>query len=71
VAEIARLCGYLPLAVGMLARQLHHHPAWSAGGRAAELAGARSRTPSGPVSSATPREGDALLVVVEEGAFQD
>jgi len=27
VGEITRLCGFLPLAVGMLARQLHHHPA--------------------------------------------
>jgi DNA-binding XRE family transcriptional regulator len=29
VAEIARLCGCLPLAIGMLARQLHHHAAWT------------------------------------------
>jgi len=43
VAEITRLCGYLPLAIGMLARQLHHHPAWSAAGRAAELAAAVDR----------------------------
>ena len=43
VGEIARLCGYLPLAIGMVARQLHHHPAWSAAGRAAELAAARDR----------------------------
>ena len=43
VAEITRLCGYLPLAIGMVARQLHHHPAWSAAGRAAELAAARDR----------------------------
>ena len=43
VAEIGRLCGYLPLAIGMMARQLHHHPAWSADGRAAELAAAVSR----------------------------
>jgi tetratricopeptide (TPR) repeat protein/transcriptional regulator with XRE-family HTH domain len=43
VAEIAWLCGYLPLAIGMLARQLHHHPAWSLAGRAAELAAARDR----------------------------
>ena len=43
VGEITRLCGYLPLAIGMLARQLHHHPAWSAAGRAAELAAARDR----------------------------
>jgi tetratricopeptide (TPR) repeat protein/transcriptional regulator with XRE-family HTH domain len=43
VAEITRLCGYLPLAIGMVARQLHHHPAWSVTGRAAELASARDR----------------------------
>jgi tetratricopeptide (TPR) repeat protein/transcriptional regulator with XRE-family HTH domain len=41
--EIARLCGYLPLAIGMVARQLHHHPAWTAARRAAELASARDR----------------------------
>jgi tetratricopeptide (TPR) repeat protein/transcriptional regulator with XRE-family HTH domain len=43
VAEITGLCGYLPLAIGMVARQLHHHPAWSVAGRAAELAAARDR----------------------------
>jgi len=43
VAELTRLCGYLPLAIGMVARQLHHHPAWSPGGRAAELAAAADR----------------------------
>ena len=43
MAEITRLCGYLPLAIGMIARQLHHHPAWTAAGRAAELAAARDR----------------------------
>ena len=43
VVEITRLCGYLPLAIGMVARQLHHHPAWSVAGRAAELAAARDR----------------------------
>jgi class 3 adenylate cyclase/tetratricopeptide (TPR) repeat protein len=43
VAEITRLCGFLPLAIGMVARQLHHHPAWSAAGRAGELAAAVDR----------------------------
>jgi tetratricopeptide (TPR) repeat protein/transcriptional regulator with XRE-family HTH domain len=43
VGQIARLCGYLPLAVGMVARQLHHHPTWSLAGRAAELAAERDR----------------------------
>ena len=43
VREITRLCGYLPLAIGMLARQLHHHPGWTAEGLAGELAAARDR----------------------------
>jgi tetratricopeptide (TPR) repeat protein len=43
VAEITRLCGCLPLAVGMLARQLHHHPAWTPAGLAGDLAAARDR----------------------------
>jgi tetratricopeptide (TPR) repeat protein/transcriptional regulator with XRE-family HTH domain len=43
VREIARLCGYLPLAVGLIAGQLRHHPAWTAYDVAAELATARDR----------------------------
>ena len=43
VGEITRLCGYLPLAVGMLARQLHHHPAWTIEELAADLAATTTR----------------------------
>jgi tetratricopeptide (TPR) repeat protein/transcriptional regulator with XRE-family HTH domain len=43
VREIARLCGYLPLAIGMLASQLRNHPARTAEGLASELAAARDR----------------------------
>jgi tetratricopeptide (TPR) repeat protein len=43
VAQITSLCGYLPLAVGMLGRQLHHHPAWTPAELAADLAMARDR----------------------------
>ena len=43
VGEITRLCGYLPLAIGMLASQLRHHPAWTAADLAAGLAAARDR----------------------------
>jgi len=43
VGEITRLCGYLPLAIGMLASQLHHHPARTASNLAAELAAAGDR----------------------------
>jgi class 3 adenylate cyclase/tetratricopeptide (TPR) repeat protein len=40
--QITRLCGYLPLAIGLMARQLHHS-ARSPAARAAELAAARDR----------------------------
>ena len=43
VGELAALCGYLPLAIGMAGRQLAHHPAWTAAGLAAELAAAEDR----------------------------
>ena len=43
VAEITRLSGCLPIAVGMLARQLHHHPSWTANDLAADLAATRDR----------------------------
>jgi tetratricopeptide (TPR) repeat protein/DNA-binding XRE family transcriptional regulator len=43
LADIARLCGYLPLAIGLLARQLHHHPAWTPADLAADLSAARDR----------------------------
>jgi tetratricopeptide (TPR) repeat protein/transcriptional regulator with XRE-family HTH domain len=43
VGEITRLCGYLPLAVGMIASQLRHHPAWTAASVAADLTQARNR----------------------------
>jgi tetratricopeptide (TPR) repeat protein/transcriptional regulator with XRE-family HTH domain len=43
VAEITRLCGYLPLAIAMLASQLRHHPAWTASQLADGLAAARDR----------------------------
>jgi tetratricopeptide (TPR) repeat protein/transcriptional regulator with XRE-family HTH domain len=41
--EITRLCGYLPLAIGMLARQLRHHPARASSGLATSLASASDR----------------------------
>jgi tetratricopeptide (TPR) repeat protein/transcriptional regulator with XRE-family HTH domain len=43
LAEITRLCGYLPLAIGMLASQLRNHPARTAADLADELAEARDR----------------------------
>ncbi len=43
VAEITRQCGYLPLAIGILARQLHHHPAWTVQGLTVDIAAAHDR----------------------------
>ena len=43
VGEITRLCGYLPLAIGMIAGQLRHHPARTAGQLATGLGEARDR----------------------------
>ncbi len=43
VRELAALCGYLPLAIGMAGRQLAHHPAWSAADLATDLAAAKDR----------------------------
>src|SRR5262249_52554267 len=43
VAEITRLWGYLPLAIGMLASQLRHHPARTLAQLATGLAKARDR----------------------------
>jgi len=43
VGEITRLCGYLPLAIGLIASQLRHHPAQTADSVAASLAGAADR----------------------------
>jgi tetratricopeptide (TPR) repeat protein len=43
VRQITELCGYLPLAIGLVARQLRHHPGWSVAVRAAELASVQDR----------------------------
>jgi len=43
VGQIIGLCGYLPLAIAMLARQLRHHPARTAAELAADLASASDR----------------------------
>jgi tetratricopeptide (TPR) repeat protein/transcriptional regulator with XRE-family HTH domain len=43
VGQLAALCGYLPLAIGMIGRQLAHHPTWTPAGLAGELATAKDR----------------------------
>jgi tetratricopeptide (TPR) repeat protein/transcriptional regulator with XRE-family HTH domain len=43
VGQLVELTACLPLAVGMVAGQLHHHPAWTAEDLAAELGTAQDR----------------------------
>ena len=43
VAEITALCGYLPLAIRLVAAGIRHHRAWTVTGQAAELATAHDR----------------------------
>ena len=46
IAEVAGLCGCLPLAIRLVAAGLRHHPAWTVTDLAAELATARDRLAS-------------------------
>ena len=43
VGELARLCGCLPLAIGLLAGKLRHHPAWDITDLVSSLASAQHR----------------------------
>ncbi|WP_211300286.1 tetratricopeptide repeat protein [Nocardia fluminea] len=43
VAEIVRLCGYLPLAIVLLAGRLAHHPTWTVTGLATDFVATRDR----------------------------
>jgi tetratricopeptide (TPR) repeat protein len=43
VADVTELCGYLPLAIRLVAAGLRHHPAWTIADLAADLATARDR----------------------------
>ena len=43
VAEIARLCGYMPLAIQVAASRLRHHPAWTVADLAQRLATTQHR----------------------------
>jgi tetratricopeptide (TPR) repeat protein len=43
VTQLTSACGYLPLAIGLLAGQLRHHPSWTAKDLMDDLAAARNR----------------------------
>jgi tetratricopeptide (TPR) repeat protein/transcriptional regulator with XRE-family HTH domain len=46
VDQIIRLCGYLPLAIGLIAARLRHRPAWTASQLADHLASEQNRLAS-------------------------
>jgi tetratricopeptide (TPR) repeat protein/transcriptional regulator with XRE-family HTH domain len=55
VADIAAMCGYLPLAISLVAGQLKNHPSWTTANLAADLASAADRLKpmaAGPASVA-------------------
>jgi tetratricopeptide (TPR) repeat protein len=43
IAEVVRLCAYLPLAISLMAAQLLHHPAWTPADLVTDLTAAPSR----------------------------
>jgi tetratricopeptide (TPR) repeat protein len=43
LADVVRLCGYLPLAISLTAGQLKHHPAWTVTDLAEDLDSAKNR----------------------------
>jgi tetratricopeptide (TPR) repeat protein len=63
VAELARLCGYLPLAIALLAGRLASHPGWDIARLAADFAATRDRLPE---LAAGDRLGDPAVA----GAFE-
>lgn len=43
VVKVIQLCGYLPLAISLMAGQLNHHPSWTTSSLAVDLASAKDR----------------------------
>jgi class 3 adenylate cyclase len=70
VGQITGLCGYLPLAIGMVARQLHHHPAWSVAGRAALAGLGRCALAGGHAAETEDRLRRALEIFQRIGAAE-
>jgi DNA-binding SARP family transcriptional activator/Tfp pilus assembly protein PilF len=64
VDEVVRLCGYLPLAITMMANKLRHRPARDVGDLVAKLSGVRGRL-------AEIRAGDRDLVTAFELSYRE
>ncbi len=59
VAEVVRLCGYLPLAISLMAGQFKHHPAWTTGDLISSLTSASGRL------KALTAEGDSVAAAFD------
>ena len=68
VAELAGLCGYLPLAIALLAGRLAHHPSWNITTFTADFAAAQDRLTE---LAAGDRPGDPAVAAAFEMSYQD
>ena len=68
VAKLAGLCGYLPLAIALLAGRLAHHPGWNITTFTADFAAAQDRLSE---LAAGDRPGDPAVAAAFEMSYQD
>ena len=68
VAELAGLCGYLPLAIALLAGRLAHHPSWNLTTFTAGFAAAQDRLTE---LAAGDRPGDPAVAAAFQMSYQD
>jgi len=68
VAKLAGLCGYLPLAIALLAGRLAHHPGWDITTYTADFAAAQDRLSE---LTAGDRPGDPAVAAAFKMSYQD
>jgi DNA-binding SARP family transcriptional activator/tetratricopeptide (TPR) repeat protein len=68
VADLVGLCGYLPLAIALLAGRLAHHPGWTITGFAADFAADRDRLAE---LAAGDRPGDPAVAAAFQMSYAD
>jgi tetratricopeptide (TPR) repeat protein len=67
-AELARLCGYLPLAIALLAGRLAHHPGWDIGTFASSFVATQDRVTE---LAAGNRPGDPAVAAAFQMSYQE
>src|ERR1035437_9118211 len=68
IAELARLCGSLPLAIALLAGRLAHHPSWNITTFTADFVAAQDRLTE---LAAGDRPGDPAVAAAFQMSYQD